>query len=223
MKTLAAILAALSASLLWVGQAAAAPAPQSAPSSSSSGPDPNEVYFKTITYSGSGCPISPPSAQVVFAGDKQTFTVLFDKFIASVGQGVAVTENRKNCQLNIGIHIPGGWQYSIVSADFRGFASLDKGVTGLQQSIYYFQGYSHTTTTQATLNGPMQQNYNFRDQVDFQSISWSPCGEDRPVNINTSIFVSNTKNPKGKGLLTTDSIDGKVKQIYEFKWQKCKK
>ncbi|KAI8910543.1 hypothetical protein PhCBS80983_g02660 [Powellomyces hirtus] len=186
------------------------------------GPDVNEVYFKSINYGGSGCPISPPTANVILADDKQSFTVIFDQFTARIGPGVSVVETRKNCQLNIQMHIPGGWQYSIASADFRGWAALDKGVTGRQQSIYYFQGDDHTTITQATLRGPAQKNYNLRDQIALESTSWSPCGEDRPMNINTAIFLSST-NPKSSGQLTTDSIDGKVVQKYQFQWKKCKK
>ncbi|KNC99933.1 uncharacterized protein SPPG_05305 [Spizellomyces punctatus DAOM BR117] len=184
-------------------------------------PDPNQVYVKGVSYNGSGCPISPPSAQVVLADDKKSFTVLFDKFIASAGPGIPRTENRKNCQLTVQLHIPGGWQYSIASADFRGWAELDKDVTGRQQSIYYFQGDGRTTTTEMSVNGPIAKNYAIRDEIDFTSQSWSPCGEDRPVNINTSIFVSNTKNPKAGGVLTTDSVDGKIVQKYQFQWKKC--
>ncbi|TPX66178.1 hypothetical protein SpCBS45565_g04638 [Spizellomyces sp. 'palustris'] len=164
-------------------------------------PDPNQVYVKGVNYNGSGCPITPASAKVVLSEDKQSFTVTFDKFIASAGPGIARTENRKNCQLTIELHIPGGWQYSIA----------------LRTSV----GDGHTTTTEMSVSGPIAKNYAIRDEIEFTSQSWSPCGEDRPVNINTSIFVSNTKNPKAGGVLTTDSVDGKIIQKYQFQWKKC--
>jgi hypothetical protein len=60
--------------------------------------------------------------------------------VASIGSGVAVTENRKNCQINLNLQYPAGFQYSILSTTFRGYASIAKGVTGLQQATYYFSG-----------------------------------------------------------------------------------
>jgi hypothetical protein len=67
-------------------------------------------------------------------------TLIFDSYVASLGPGVAVTENRKNCQLAVDIQYPGGFQYSILSADYRGYASIEKGITGTLKSTYYFSG-----------------------------------------------------------------------------------
>ncbi|KAJ3007068.1 hypothetical protein HKX48_009324 [Thoreauomyces humboldtii] len=200
--------------LALAGSALAAPATTTTPA-------PTDVYIKTIQYNGSGCPISPPSASVVISDDKESFTVLFSSFVAQAGPGIARTENRKNCQLNIGLHIPSGFQVSIASVDFRGWAQLDSKVNGLQTSNYYFQGDHQTVSTQCPLSGPMTDDYEVSKQVTFGSLSWSPCGEDSNININTSIFVDNSKATKSSGLLTTDSVDGKVTQIYGFTWQKC--
>ena len=67
-------------------------------------------------------------------------TLIFDSYIASIGPSVAVTESRKNCQLNVDIQYPGGFQYSVLSADYRGYAAIQKGVTGTLKSTYYFSG-----------------------------------------------------------------------------------
>lgn len=93
-----------------------------------------------VSYGGTGCPQG--SVASIISDDRQTMTLIFDSYVASIGKGVAVTENRKNCQLNIDLHYPGGFQYSIFSADYRGYAALDKGVTGTQKSTYYFSGQS---------------------------------------------------------------------------------
>jgi hypothetical protein len=44
-------------------------------------PDPSQVYFRGITYGGSGCPQG--SVGVSFSGDRTTFTAIFDSFVAS--------------------------------------------------------------------------------------------------------------------------------------------
>lgn len=72
--------------------------------------------------------------------DKTLVTIIFDAYIASIGPGIGLTEQRKNCQLNIDIRYPGGFQYSVLSADYRGYASIQKGVTGTLKSTYYFSG-----------------------------------------------------------------------------------
>jgi hypothetical protein len=72
--------------------------------------------------------------------DKTTMTLIFDAYTATIGPDVKQTENRKNCQLNVDIQYPGGFQYSVLSADYRGYASIQAGVTGTLKSTYYFSG-----------------------------------------------------------------------------------
>lgn len=74
------------------------------------------------------------------SSDRTTMTLIFDSYISSIGPGIAVTEQRKNCQLNVDIEYPGGFQYSVLSADYRGYAAIQKGVTGTLKSTYYFSG-----------------------------------------------------------------------------------
>ena len=54
-------------------------------------------------------------------------TLIFDSYVADQGKDIPVTENRKNCQLNIDLLYPPGFQYSVFSADYRGYVALDKG------------------------------------------------------------------------------------------------
>lgn len=101
-------------------------------------PNPNDIYIKSFTYAGSGC----PAGSVANATDaaKEVLTLLFDNYVASIGPGTAVADRRKNCQINLDIHYPNGFQYSLFSADYRGYAALDQGVTGEQVATYYFSG-----------------------------------------------------------------------------------
>ena len=97
-----------------------------------------DIQIQGLTYGGSGCPSNSVGSSI--SEDKTVVTLIFDQYIAAVGPGVLVTESRKNCQLNLKLKYPGGYQYSIMSADYRGFAALDAGVTGQQRSTYYFSG-----------------------------------------------------------------------------------
>jgi hypothetical protein len=122
--------------------------------STSIGPNPTEVYINSIAYGGTGCPQG--SVGSFISADRTTlvsfemclmllltilsFTLIFDDFVASIGPGIAITESRLNCQINLDLEYPTGFQYSILNTDFRGYAGLDKGVTGVQQATYYFSG-----------------------------------------------------------------------------------
>ncbi|KAF2792831.1 hypothetical protein K505DRAFT_338331 [Melanomma pulvis-pyrius CBS 109.77] len=166
-------------------------------------PPPGTVQIKGITYGGNGCPQGTMSSQL--SNDRTTVTLIFDSYIASIGPGIAVTEQRKNCQLNVAITYPGGFQYSILSADYRGYANLQKG-----------------TTTQYDFVGPVIGDYLKHDEADSTSVVWSPCGAEGMLNINSQVRMTAT-NTSATGLLTTDSTDLKFAQVVYVQWQACKK
>jgi len=109
-----------------------------AASVSAQGPDPSQVYVEGIKYAGSGCPQGTMSQSI--AADRQTFTLIFDKHVATIGNGVPITENRKNCQINVGLRFPKGFSFSVFSSQYRGYAQIDKGVHGQHKSTLYFAG-----------------------------------------------------------------------------------
>ncbi len=179
---------------------------------------PDYVEIKSIVYAGSGCPAGSVAENL--SPDKQAFTLLFDEYIAEVGPGVSAREKRKNCQINVVLDFPGGWTFAIADIDYRGYASLQRGVTGVQQASYYFQGESKTGVLSTTMRGPLDKDYQIRDSLALTALVWAPCGAKRALNINSQIRLeSNSRN--ATGLLTTDSIDGSVKTIYNLHWKRC--
>ncbi|KAI5809203.1 secreted protein [Pyronema omphalodes] len=183
-------------------------------------PDPNQVWIDGVTYGGSGCPQG--SASVSLSTDRQSFTVILDKYIVNTGPDVSITNSRKNCQLNVRLHYPGGFQYSVYSSDYRGYVQLDKGVTGTQKATYYFAGNTAQASAEFKVSGPISQDYLAHDETSFTSTVWSPCGEFAALNVNSQIRVDNSGNRKGTGLMTTDSIDGKVTFKVGVQWRQCK-
>lgn len=140
--------------------------------------------------------------------------------VASIGPGTLPTDHRKNCQINLDIHYPQGFQYSLFSADYRGYESLDPGVTGQQVATYYFSGEQAQATASTTFTGPSDGDYLLSDNFVTQSVVWSPCGAGIPLNINSQIRLAST-SASAQGLLTTDSTDFKVSQIYHIQWRTC--
>ncbi|KAF2239065.1 hypothetical protein EV356DRAFT_528366 [Viridothelium virens] len=188
------------------------------PENSGTAPNASQVQIESLTYGGTGCPQGTVAS--VISDDRTTMTLIFDSYVASMGSGIAITENRKNCQLNINLQYPGGFQYSIFSADYRGFAELDAGVNGTQQSTYYFSGQTAQVSTQSNFIGPMDGDYLVHDQAQSISTIWSPCGANGALNINSQVRVAGSKSTLN-GLMTTDSVDTKFTQIVYFNWQTC--
>jgi len=179
-------------------------------------PNPNEVFVHSISYGGSGC--KQGTVGHSFSNDRKSFTLIFDEFVASSGPGVAATESRKNCQLNINMKLPNGFSYSVATFDYRGYVQLPKGATAEQKSIYYFQGETSQASAGTRFAGPISKDYLVSDAVPFGGMVWMPCGRIIPLNINAQVRLSAGAQ---QAQITTDSIDGKVRQILGLQFRKC--
>ncbi|EER29982.1 hypothetical protein D8B26_007256 [Coccidioides posadasii str. Silveira] len=181
-------------------------------------PDPDKVQIVGVTYGGTGCPSNTVSH--VLSDDRQVMTLIFDEYVASIGPEVPITQNRKNCQLNINLRYPGGFQFSIFSADYRGYANLEKGITGTQKSTYYFSGQTQQTNTQTQWKGPFSGDFLLHDEAENTSTVWSPCGANGALNINSQIRLTSSDR-NAQGIMTNDSLDASFKQIVHFRWREC--
>jgi hypothetical protein len=92
--------------------------------------------LRGFTYGGKGCPQG--SVRLVTNANGTETHLVFDSFVARIGPTVDVSANRVDCQMNFDLAYEKNWQYSIFSMDYKGYAELDKGVTGQIKSNYYF-------------------------------------------------------------------------------------
>ncbi|KAM0818212.1 hypothetical protein AB5N19_04021 [Seiridium cardinale] len=197
----------------------AAPAPGIVQDPTSDGPaPPSGVTIEGISYAGSGC--NAGSVAGAISNDLSTVTLLYDSFIAQAGSGIQPAEARKNCQLNLQLALPQGWQFSVFKADYRGYAYLQKGDKGVIKSTYYFSGDSTQVSAQQTLKGDYDDNYLKTDEFGLESTVWSPCGEEGLLNVNSEVRVT-PLNTNNTALLTVDSTDLKFTQIHYLQWQEC--
>lgn len=180
---------------------------------------PSFVKVSKISYAGSGCPAGSVAENL--SADFKAFTLIFDSYFAEVGPGSEFSQRRKNCQINVDLEFPQGWSFTIADIDYRGYAYLERGVSGLQKATYYFQGQRQSANKGTQFFGPFEGDYHARDTVGLGANIWSPCGARRALNINTQVRLENSQDSLAKGLLTTDSIDGTFETKFSLQWKKC--
>jgi hypothetical protein len=182
-------------------------------------PNPREVYVNNIIHAGTGCPANTVAGDI--SEDGKAFTLLFDMFAAEAGPGIPLSSGRKFCQLTVNLHVPQGWTYTLADVTYKGFASLDRGTSGVETSTYYFQGAPSTNVTLTTnLRGAKNTDYEIKDTVPISSLVWAPCGVNRALNIKTSVQVRATRGLQA--LMTIDSIDGELIHKYGIRWARCR-
>ncbi|MFE6338634.1 DUF4360 domain-containing protein [Streptomyces sp. NPDC057806] len=183
-------------------------------------PPPDRIVIKVATVNGSGCPQG--TTAVAVSEDNTAFTVTYSDYLAQVGGGSDPTAFRKNCQLNLVVHVPQGFTYAIASADYRGFASLQSGASAMQRASYYFQGSSQTAYRNHPFSGPLNDNWQATDSTDWAQLVWAPCGVQRNFNINTELRVSaGSSSPDKVSFMTMDSTDGDISTVYHMAWKEC--
>lgn len=183
---------------------------------------PDKITIDVVTVNGSGCPEG--TAAVAVSPDNTAFTVTYSEYTAQVGVGSGPTDFRKNCQLNLNVHVPQGFTYGIAQADYRGFASLQRGSTALERARYYFQGMSPTSFVDHPFRGPFADDWQKTDTTEVGAIVYKPCGEFRNFNINTQLRVdAGTSDPTTTtSFITMDSTDGNIATTYHFAWKECR-
>ncbi|MEV7883950.1 DUF4360 domain-containing protein [Streptomyces sp. NPDC002817] len=194
--------------------------PAQGPSDGFEDPPPDKIVIKVATVNGSGCPAG--TTAVAVSEDNTAFTVTYSDYLAQAGGNSDPTAFRKNCQLNLIVHVPQGFTYAIASADYRGFAALQSGASATQRASYYFQGSPNTASRSHPFSGPYNDNWQATDTTDWAQLVWAPCGVQRNFNINTELRVSaGTSSASKVSFMTMDSTDGDISTVYHMAWKEC--
>lgn len=180
---------------------------------------PTGVTIRSVQYSGNGCPEGTVASYIT--EDAKVFQLGFDQFMAESFAGSLPSDRYKACNILVGLHIPGGWQYSIFKVDYRGYADVDAGLTGTLRSQMSFAAVPGISTLVSNFRGPVSTSYRRVHDVDLESIVWSPCGIDRPLSIKASVALSGDRNRNG--LMTVDTATGEFQTLYHLQWQRCRR
>ena len=181
-------------------------------------PPPDKIVVDVVTVNGSGCPAG--TADVKVAPDNTSFNITYSQYVARDGGGADPIDFRKNCQINLQVHIPQGFTFAIARADYQGFLHLKKGATSLQRAAYYFQGSSDTLYVDHPFDGPLRDDWHTVDATPVAELVFAPCGRNVGLNINTELRV-NAGSSNARSFMAMDSTDGRVNNIFHFHWKTC--
>lgn len=166
------------------------------------------VYFKApINFAGTGC----PAGSIAVTGENSpTLTIMFDKYDAAKPNSKARSGlERAACSFAVPVHVPGGWQVSVMTADWMGFS---QGSTELSRR-YFFAGQPMPPK-----NTNPSGNFVERDDLIAGSVT-SNCGEDVTMRINSSVMAKSNNS-----YIALDSLDlVHRKVIFHMTWKQCQK
>ncbi|GLZ28793.1 hypothetical protein Lesp02_09830 [Lentzea sp. NBRC 105346] len=189
----------------------------SAPAYASSIPS-ERVTVDVVTVNGSGC--KPGTASVYVSPDNTWFKVTYRDYYVVAGNEAPPTDFRKNCQIVLRVNTPQGFSYGISRADYKGFLYIPEKASALQRANYYFQGSPANNIRDHRFSGPYGDYWHTTDETEFAKIVYSPCGEQRNLNINTELRV--TRGDEGStSFMTMDSSRGEEETLYHFSWKSC--
>ena len=168
-------------------------------------------------YGGNGCPAG--SASATLSPDRKALSIIFDEFMVEAGGSTRRRVSRKSCNIAIPVHVPQGLSVSIIAVDYRGFNSLPRRASAKFSAEYFFAG-RRGPKYQKTFRGPMDDDYTITNKLAVSAISWSRCGEDVNLRVNSSMMVRNS-NRRTEALSTVDSADFNAGLVYRLSWRRC--
>ena len=181
---------------------------------------PSSFRILDIRTQGTGCNLGTVALNI--SSDRQAFTLSFSEFFAEITAGSGLTEAMSQCRVLFNTEQDAGWEYGVLGVNVRGAAFLDAGVRGRQ--VINFGALNRDGRSVLDLQGPVEQDYIHSDQASLQNVRWTGCrrndNRQKDFAVNTRL-VLNSSSPDAQGLMTVDSIDGEIKQIYDLVWRRC--
>ena len=181
-------------------------------------PPSGQVTLDVQTVNGSGCPAGTATAAML--ADNTAFKISYTQYLAQDGGTSAPTDIRKNCQVNVLVHIPQGFTFAIARSDYWGKMHLESGATALERANYYFQGSSDSSYVDHGFTGPYDGTWRATDITEVADLVWAPCGVTRSLNINTELRVD-AGTSTARSYISMRASDGQVYTLVQFQWKTC--
>lgn len=175
------------------------------------------LTIRAVGLKGDGC---KGTGVPTISGDKQAFTVTYTDYVVEAGAGTKPADRRRGCTLTVETATPAGFAYMITKADYRGFAILADGASGVVRANYHVLGGPPTKFIEHAIT-PLDDPWQFTDSI--TASAWSSCGKKSKLVMNTELRISaGSSNADESSLIGMDSTDGEVrKNTYQLTWKRC--
>lgn len=184
------------------------------------------VSIRGVRLSGSGCDAATASAATT--ADGKTLSVLFDNYIAEIGEGSAnpqLTSIKKDCRVLIDVDVPFGYQYALNQTEYRGFAAMPKSAFGLHRFTQIIPGAPVASMREAQLYGPLNSNYSVIVATKPGREVYSQCNNKfQTIELFSQLQVAYLPKTADRSIamINLDSVDTGVNSRFKLIWRKCK-
>jgi hypothetical protein len=173
----------------------------------------DSVHFNApINFAGTGCPAGTMDPTV----EGTTLSILFDSYDAANPPVNSISGlKRSACSFAVPVHVPAGWQVSLLTADWRGFA---EGETDFQRE-YFFADQTGGIKIITRFYDPYNNGIDYTEQDSLEPGDYTACqSQDRDVilRINSSIQAKSTD-----GYIAVDTVDMDNKVVFKLNSKTC--
>ncbi len=166
------------------------------------------VFFKSpINFAGTGC---PAGSIAVTGANTSTLSILFDSYDAGANSVSGV--RRASCNFAVPVHVPQGYQVSVMTADWQGYA---EGSVQLKRK-YFFAGQPRAPWITSNIRSNQGTDFLKTDNMLHRTLTWGQCG--RSVNLRIN---SNLRARSHNSYAAVDTLDLQNKVKFHLKWRRC--
>jgi hypothetical protein len=186
---------------------------------------PSGIQIIGVDAMGNGC--RPNSVSSNISPDSKDLSLFFDDFISNSGAASSnlASADKKMCIVNVQLALPDGWSMGLLTADYRGFAALDRGTQGQHEVLYSFnKDFAGSSFSSSVMRGPMSENYFIRNSMRADQVNWSQCGLRQitlTVRIGLVTQILNGAPGRPSAQITLDSVDTSTRQSFAVGWRRC--
>ncbi len=188
------------------------------------GPAPFPIQVEIMRTSGTGCPAGAISA--LMSPDNTSVSILFDQLQVELPASPVLVQDKKFCQITLGIHFAGQYRVAIVGSDVRGFIGVPAQARG-EILVQHWSIFGNAKNNERmkfvqSLVGPVQQNIQMINRFADMPL-WSYCGTQ--MNSSTQFMTisievsSQSQNAEENSITSVDSFDFTTSPLsYQLAW-----
>ena len=175
-----------------------------------------QVAIDIVAADGSACPAGAVTVSAL--PDNTGFRLHFADYRAEAGGTLPATA-RRNCLVELGVHVPDGFAYAIMRTDYRGALQVEPDATATLRPTFYFTGRAPLILHLDTFAGPLDGGWQAADVVPPAARAFSSCEEPRNLHIHNELRAIAGSSPDRSTWISLS--DAGALALFEFEWRRC--